>query len=251
MKEKYNPHSIEKQARNWPVLFYCQNLLSDISTRTAQLYEKARPGWIDPFSIKIIIDEDLAAEYGIDACRLACLSAGSQPITQNLLESACKWLGKFFASFFSDTQDFSPMPWLEAALQIHDQILLRNNFHAGLALARKAFKSARPGRNISLEEKDLVLSTLSPFAPVLTGYLSGMPDRTPIPFKKLSQCFTELIGIRFALPRGGWHWKVFNRQEYEKDPLGQLRTVKWVALALGENKAKLQLNEEGTRICLY
>lgn len=251
MKEKYNPHSIEKQARKWPVLLFCQNLLDDVSTRTAQLYEKARPGWVDPFCIKINIDDNLAAEYGIDASRLACLSSGSQPVTQNLLESACKWLSSFFTAFSSDTTDFSPGPWLEAALQIHDQILLRNNHHAGLALARKAFKTARPGRNISLKEKDLILSTISPFAPVLAGHLNGMPDQAMVSLKQLPEHFTRLICVRFALPRGGWHWKVFDRQSYENDPIGQLRTVKWVAMALGENPAKLQASAEGTRICLY
>lgn len=240
---------MQKQARQWPVLFSDDpDLSNDIARRTAQLYEQSAAGWLDPFILKTNVAAELAAEYGIDACRLAILTAGSGKVTPNLLESSFKWLNNLYNSLQEPSNFFSAQPWLEAALQIHDQILQRRNYHGGLALMRKACKIARPGINISPTAKALVLSTIYPFAPLLSVFLHKA-GQIPMQIPYLQTQFAELISIRFALANGGWHWKVFDRASYELDPIEQFRTLKWVRLATAGRPITLQKSHEGVIIC--
>lgn len=247
---RYNPHQIQKQAAKWPVLFFNSSLAEDITFRTRQLWNKAPPGWVEPASNDITaISADLAQEYGIDAVRLAIVSAQNQN-AEPLLESSFKWLAGIFASFSSITNSFSEDTWLETAYQMHDHIINRHNFHAGLAALKKAHKNSRPGSNISPASKNLVLSCLSAFAPYLAGYLAGMPEQAPLSFIELTRYFDKFTVVRLGFERGGWSWHVFKKHEFAIDAASQIQKIRWVRASIGARSFELKQEGEGIRICL-
>ncbi len=245
---RYNPHSIRKQAAKWPVLFYKSSIEQDISFRTLQLWEKAEQGWLEPVcNHPKNSDFD---EYGPDAVRIAQIASSRIDKTENLLESSFKWLAGYFVSFQSPTNTFSSAIWLEAAYQIHDFILLRQNIRTALTTLKKAYKISRPGSNISNEEKNLVISCLYPFAPYLTGYLAGIPERFPVSIPALSRAFSDLAPVKIGFEHGGLAWHVFRRIELEENLKPVLRKIKWVRSATADRDFELKYEPEGIRICL-
>jgi hypothetical protein len=246
---RYNPHSMEKQAIAWPVLFSRPVLAEDIIARTGQIWGEQAAGWLDPIATTIAVSGELRAEYGIDACRLAIIKSGKNQVGINLLESAFKWLNNFHASWQQENPDFSPTAWLEAVLECRDHILDRNNPHAGLATIQKAFKQARPGKNLTPADKCLIWCAIYPFAPVIAATALNLATTWPVSMQQQLQEFNQLICVRFALERGGWHWRVFDRNAYMEQPWNQLRTVKWVRQATKDHCVRLEQTPEGVRIC--
>lgn len=217
--------------------------------RQTQIYQGDIELMPDFSDVKLAADPELINEYGIDACRMATVAAMGQGLTIELLESAYKWLSNFYGSFLTESNNFSTAIWLETALQTHDHIYRRSNTHAGLALIRKAFKHSKPGSNLCQNSRDLVLSCVYPFIPVIAGFLHDYPANLFRSIKSLLQCFPEFKPVRFAMQAGGWHWKVFDRTSYEHDPINCLQQIKWVKLATGHSRIKLCETDEGTKIC--
>jgi len=247
---RYNPHRIEKQARKWPVSLSIESLEEDIKLRINMLWKTIEPAWVDPFACRYSISSDLQSEYGTDAARLAQISAQQGVLADSLLESSFKWLARLdFLMSIPAQEEFTPIPWLEAALQAHDHATLRNNCYAGLALLRKALHLAKPGRNLTPQQRNLVVSAVYPYAPLWAIFNLSPEFRLPEAVPAIAQSFTELSCIRFSLPKGGWHWKVFKRSSFAANPLGELLKIKWVAKAASGKIVRLESHEDGLKIC--
>lgn len=254
---RYNPQSIEKQVRKWPVLFSEEVLHNDLVFRVKQIIGETADGWISPFTTKYSFDEDFIAEYGIDACRLATISSSNNPaLAESLLESSFKWLARVYSSFSQNTTaEFNPVPWLEALLQLQDHIIKRNADNQALALVKKAFKEAPPSKQTATRNLQLVASVLSPFAPILASKLlcneQIVNRRETISQQQLLALFPEYIYIKVALEKGGWHWQVFSRKIYEDNPMIELSKIKWINSAINGKNTKLVNTDGGLRICFY
>lgn len=246
---RYNPHSIEKQARQWPVLFSYTDFGEDIRFRVSQLWQQ-QPGWASPFTCRLSPAAELQSEYGTDACRLAEISAGRNGSAEALLESSFKWLARLY-NFFEQpsSRAFSAEIWLEAAIQSHDHVLIRNNAQVALALLHRATRLSPPFKDMPENERALVTAAVYPFAPILAMYEAKSADGSPTTIPEIGRTFSDLVCVRFALEKGGWHQGVFCRRQFDQDPVAQLRKLKWVARATENRQVSLIQSEGGLRIC--
>ena len=250
----FNPHSIQKQARKWPVSFYSNNLNQDIKARIQQIWQTQIEKFYDPFKIEFAVDEDLITEYGLDCCRLAQIEAqGSKPDI-NLLESAYKWLNKFTQQLNEpdDNSQFMAPIWFEAALRTKDHILSRNKIQSGLATTKKALKTSPLCKGMSKNDFQLVLCCLYPFIPLTVGHYnniyfsSNLPQTVPGIFSY----YPELIMINYRIGNGGWYWTVVNKDEFLGAPMATLKNIKQVKLATKDRNASLKKVAGGYHICL-
>ena len=169
---RYNPQSIEKQVRKWPVFFSENNLHLDIEKRLGQLLGTNPQGWYNPYSVELPFDTDLIYEYGIDVCRFAVINSGYKKQAESFLEPSFKWVAKFHEiySHNNKTDSFNPIPWLEAIVQMQDHIITRKADRLALALVMKAFKDSPLSCKLTELEELLVASCLFPFIPIYTEY---------------------------------------------------------------------------------
>ena len=251
MTLRYNPQSIEKQVRKWPVLFSEKDIHSDLSLRLNQMLGTSTNGFVDPFSISLPFEEDISSEYGIDACRLSLINSDNVEDASSLLESSYKWISKVYESLKKTNNKgttFDPMPWLEALIQFQDHILTRKADRLALALVMKAFKIASPDLNLSLREKDLVFSCLYPFIPVFVASFCNecFPEKK---INEIIESFKEYKCVKIALEKGGWHWQVFSCDAFEQNPISELSKVKWVKKAIKNKIVTLKEDNGGVRIC--
>jgi len=247
---RYNPHRIEKQARKWPVSFSAYSLEEDIRLRFSMLWSDHAMGWADPFAVKPAIDENLLYEYGFDCARIAGICAQNRVSAASLLESSFKWLSRL--DWFlnnSEKSAFATEPWLEAALQGHDQVIYRHRPYCAFALVRKALRLAPPDKNLDPLQKNLVISAVYPFCPLWARF--NLLDETGIPaaLPAIVEDFQEFACVRFSLPAGGWHWQVFERKSFSTSPQTELLKLKWVKKAAGNRSLRLEQAKEGLKIC--
>ncbi len=250
MTFRYNPQSIEKQVRKWPVLFSETDILQDLILRLNQLSGKFEKGWITPFSINMPFEKNLIYEYGIDACRLAIINSNNQNSLENFLEPSYKWIAKFHETYFKNRTDivFNPLPWLEALVQLEDHIITRKAARLALALVMKAFKNAPPFSNITSREKHLVYSCIYPFIPVYSTTIIN--ESSPqYSLNEIKENFNEFICIKVSLEKGGWHWQVFSRKIFEANPILELSKIKWINKAIKGKNTIIKEEEGGIRIC--
>ncbi|MBU1109100.1 MAG: hypothetical protein KKB51_20655 [Candidatus Riflebacteria bacterium] len=252
MTARYNPHKIEKQARKWPVSFSPESLETDLKLRISGLWEKTDHAWADPFFCKYSIDSTLQSEYGTDATRIAQIGAQKHTSVTSLLESSFKWLAKLdYLLNTADQMAFNPIPWLEAALQMHDHIMLRDNYYSGLALLRGALRASPPGKNQGIRHRQLVLAATYPYCPLWTTF-NFSPKFNLLPsLPAVISAYEELECIRFSLPKGGWHWKVFERKRFVANPIEELCRIKWVKKAIHDKSVQIEKCEEGLKLCLF
>lgn len=248
MTARYNPHSIEKQARQWPVLLSCSSLDNDIRNRFAQLWQEQTPGFISPFACEMPFTEDLQREYGTDACRIACLSQSGLPRQQEL-EPAFKWLARLYQQLNRPVSAFAAAPWLEAAYRAGDHVRHRENAMAALTELKHAVRLAPPGINLADHENALVAACLYPFAPLLAAHIARAANFAWQNLALISESFANLVCVRYALENGGWQQKVFNRQQFAADPLRELKSLKQVRKAIGARPASISQTEWGLKIC--
>ena len=248
MTFRYNPQSFEKQVRKWPVLFSETNLRKDIVERLEQLLGISSKGWCDPFSVELPFDQDIIYEYGIDACRLATINSNFKKDSESFLEPAFKWIAKFYDTYSKKgNASFTPIPWLEALIQMQDHIITRKSERLALALVMKAFKISPPNIDISEREKALVLACITPFMPILSAYFSNNIEKKSI--NEIITSFKEYTCVKIALEKGGWHWHVFQRAIFENNPLSELSKIKWIKKATINKKTILKNEDGGIKIC--
>lgn len=250
---KYNPHMIQKQAKKWPVsVCKALSLQEDIISRNAAIWGDSLKTLPDPFAIKPNLAHDLVSEYGVDACRMALIAANSQTVSPSHLESAYKWLAKFYQSAINcGPKKFNITTWLETLYQGRDHLQKRKDPYSAMSLVRKSLKLAKINATDSPEELQLALLSLYPFAPVLSYYLADAHNLLPLTsVKALALHFTDLVAVRFRIKNSGWHWKIFNRQSFVADPIAEFKTVKLVALAAQNRHIDVSMLEEGYEICL-
>jgi len=248
---KYNPQSFEKQAALWPVFASSGSLIEDIILRARQLWGLSPLGWIAPGRSQPGICEDLIAEFGIDACRVALISEFPHPPAEplNQLETAFKWLARIFRDSQTDCNDSNPGPWLEAAAQSRDHILCRSDLRAALMAVKHAAKVAPPRIKAGGRLKRLVIACLYPFVPILAAQLAGSPGELLLSVPQIAEEFPEYLCVRFAIADGGWHNRVFNTQHFKNDPKKALLEVKAVAKAVGRREFFIQNADGGLKIC--
>lgn len=252
MTFRYNPQSIEKQVRQWPVLFSETDLHKDIILRVNQLWSDNsanKSGLINPFSCTLPFDKEIISEYGTDACRLAAINSGNQS-PELLLEPSFKWLARLHDTIcMNSDKSFNPVPWIEAIIQAKDHIICRNSDRLALALAMKAFKEASPDSSLTANEISLVAAAIFPFAPVY-AIARLFPENNVPSIKTIIDSFSDFYCARIALENGGWHWHVFARKAFLSTPEEELLKLKWVKKAISGHKIKLIKEDEGIRICL-
>lgn len=249
MTFRYNPQSIEKQVRKWPVLFSEKDLKLDLILRLKQQLDLAEKGWADPFSVCLPLNQEYLSEYGIDASRTAVIASSSVIQAESLLETYFKWLSKLYTALSKPRQiSFNPVPWLEAVIQASDHILKRGKSYLALALIMKASKKSPLSQDLTEQEKTLVATALYPFAPVFAAKaLIGKPEVFSI--KEIQKLFNAYYCTKIALENGGWHWQVFSRRMFEGDPILELKKIKWINKASFGKELKIRNEGEGIRIC--
>lgn len=248
---KYNPQSFEKQAALWPVFAFSDDLAKDIVLRVRQLWGLSPMGWVAPDRSQPGIGEDIVAEFGIDACRIARISENTglsnEPLKQ--LEVAFKWLARLFRDAQTDSNNCDPGPWLEAAAQSRDHSLYRNDLRAALMAVKHAAKVSPPRIKAGESFKRLVLACLYPFAPVLAAQLAGSPGGLLLSLPQTAEEFPEYLCVRFSISDSGWQNRVFNARHFKHNPKEALLGIKAVARAVGKREFFIQNTEGGLRIC--
>jgi hypothetical protein len=234
---RYNPQSIEKHILCEFKGYAEPSLMADYKARTNALLE----GLADPFpSPKIAIDgisNDILREYGIDACRLAKLSAPALPVPYSLLDSAYNWISKLYDSFnHGQSREFCIKPWLSALLQLPDHIIKRSKPRSAFALIQRAFNESRPTMALSGQEKLCVIACISPFTPILAEYLLKTHGLQKMSIHNIINSFEQYISISLQVGNGGWHREIVDKGQFAKNPLPELLKIKWVSRAV-KNKA--------------
>ena len=250
MTFRYNPQSLEKQVRKWPVFFSENNLHQDVVKRLEQLLDEKSKGWYDPYSVRLPFDKDLIYEYGIDACRFAVINSGYSKNAEAFLEPSFKWIAKFHEIYCRKSKEssFNPVPWLEAIIQMQDHIIARKTDRLALALVMKAVKESPPSSALTNSEEQLVFACLFPFIPIYTAcYFPKILEIISI--KKIIESFTQYSCVKIALEKGGWHWQVFARNSFENQPIVELSNIRWVKKAIAGKNVNLKKEAGGIRIC--
>ena len=250
MTFRYNPQSIEKQVRKWPVFFSENNIHQDIVKRLGQLLEINPKGWYNPYSVELPFEKDLVYEYGMDACRFAFINSGYNKQAEKLLEPSFKWIAKFHEIYSHKASNrlFNPVPWLEAIIRMEDHIISRKADRLALALVMKAFRESPPSCQLTETEELLIAACLFPFIPIYTAY--NFPKILEInSIKKIIESFTEYSCVKIALEKGGWHWHVFIRNSFENQPIAELSNIRWIKKAIIGKNISLKNEAGGIRIC--
>ncbi|MCK9456794.1 MAG: hypothetical protein M0R31_05815 [Candidatus Riflebacteria bacterium] len=251
--ERYNPQSIEKQARKWPV-FTCEaDIYADLRRRIEGVSGLCAYDWIFPEIKTEFFEKDIVDEYGIDACRLAVIRAcGNKNTCIEYLDSSYNWLSRFYEAFVVESSGrFEEKPWLNAFFQAYDHVVLRNKADLAFALVCKAFKNSCPNKGLKNDHLELVLSAAYPFLPILSAFIA---QKFGVNFRAVNEIFEKsekYVGVRFKIGEGGWHREVFDKQGYEKAPLAELLKVKWVRAAANKRQASLISVDGGKQIVFF
>ncbi|MFZ2958992.1 MAG: hypothetical protein WA705_19060 [Candidatus Ozemobacteraceae bacterium] len=221
MSRRYSPHALQRKAREWPAFSHPivgvnpQNALhpcnfagihppveifQEVVLRARSIWLGDGP-WFDVLSCDVPAGEpaELLAEYGVDAVRIASLTASGGAFPDiSLLESALRWLAQWYDRLYpspaSSTTtaitacatgvDSSPVAtgdvsrvnadgiwdatsWLGAAAAAQDHLFLRNRAYPALAAIKRAWKTAPINADSSSNAHSLAILLLMPFAPVL------------------------------------------------------------------------------------
>jgi len=251
--ERYNPQSIEKQAKKWPV-FTCEaDISADLRRRIEGVSGLRAYDWIFPEIKNEYFEKDIVDEYGIDACRLSVIRAcGNKNTCFEYLDSSYNWLSRFYEAFMVESsRQFEEKAWLNALFQAYDHVVLRNKADLAFSLVCKAFKDSCPNKGLKNDNLELVFSAAYPFLPILSAFFAR---KFGVNFRAANEIFEKsekYVGVRFRIGEGGWHRDVFDKQRYEKAPLEELLKVKWVRAAANKRQASLISVEGGKQIVFF
>lgn len=256
MITRYNPHALVGKVGEWAaqaVALPAGDLSGDVRGRAGSVWA-GEPFWNDPRAIPLPLDAGLAAEYGIDAVRLAVLTAGLEEPPLALLESAHRWLAGLHAAFHdpgSTAVPWDPDPWLIALGTATDHLTRRGRLYPALAAVRKAWKASPVTPAAPADGRHLCLSLVHPFAPVLSRFLLEEAGRWPPPsLAWLGTRFPERQAVRLSLERGGWQWVAVDRNRFREDPRAVVAGLPWVGRALTGRDWRLSERPEGWKVCL-
>jgi hypothetical protein len=241
---------MQKQARKWPVSVSITNLYEDLKARFKQCSDGNFQRIIAPETNEYGLDEELVGEYGIDASRIAILTAQNSESPASFLESAYKWLARLYSCLLDNRQEkFSAKVWLEAFYQARDQVCLRHHPYSGLAILRRAARLSPLQGEMSACETNLAGLCIYPFAPIFAlNLLQSL--KTVKNIQELAGDFSDWTPIRYRIEKGGWQWSVFSRENFEKTPLQSLLQQKLVKKACLGKTPRLEKTAEGLIICL-
>lgn len=251
--ERYNPQSIEKQARKWPV-FTCEaDIYADLRRRIEGVSGLCAYDWNFPEIKTEFFEKDIVDEYGIDACRLAVIRAcGNKNTCIEYLDSSYNWLSRFYEAFVVESSgQFDEKPWLNAIFQAYDHAVLRKKTNLAFALICKAFKDCSPNKALTKNNLELVLSAVYPFLPILSRFLV---EKFGVKLRTVNEIFEKsekFVGVRFRIGEGGWHREIFDKVRYEEAPLAELLKIKWVNTAANNRQASLISVEGGKQIVFF
>jgi hypothetical protein len=239
--QRYNPQSIEKQVLCLFTNPAEQSLNLDYKARVSALLKSPVAQFPTPKIAIVGISSDILGEYGIDACRLARLSAPSGPVPYSLLESAYNWVSKFYQSFSQTGHGiFCEKPWLTALAQLPDHVINRDKPRTALALVQRAFNEARPSQSLSSHEKLCVITCILPFAPILGEHLLKTHGLQKDSINNIMVCSEQHMLVSLRIGNGGLHKEIVNKDNFSKDPMAELLKIKWVAKALARKPATLR-----------
>lgn len=237
--------------------------------------------WRDPFAVPLAVPSTLLDEYGIDAARLAVLTAGGGAPDLDLLESAYRWLagvdeslarvwaqpgasaGRLVVaprSLAPEQPELETMtsraidPWLVAAGEMADHGPGRGRWYPALAALRKAWKRAPSVAEPWPDLEKLRLTLLFPFAPVLARWWLERLEAWPPP--AVARLIADLRvatgrqAVRIALERGGWAWVAVDAARFAADPAAVVAMVPWVKQVVAGRSWSLQALPEGWKVCL-
>ncbi len=246
--ERYNPQSIEKQTLSQAATNSTNSLLDDFQIRTKLLLEKPNGNFLSPdFPIEGVCPLT-QKEYGIDCCRMAKLNSKESPIPENILESSYNWISKFYSCFIFNDNSFNEKPWLTALAQLSDHILKRNKPRKAFALIQKAFNEAKPSQNMTDNQRIGVLTSISPFMPILSQYLLKTHGLQKESINNIIINSEQHKSVNLKIGNGGWYRQIVNKEAFHEDPTTELLKIKRVAKSVKNKSFSLQNFAGGIQI---
>lgn len=256
---RYHPHAQQKLLRNLPRAGFpdCGSLASETLERARFWWEDPAAatvpgqalssfiGWPSEDSPYLQAPEGGLAEFGLDATRLAGLTAPEGKVPDLvLLASSWRWLAGFHEVFAgwreAPYQAWDPQPWIRAGAAARDHLLHRSKVYPGLAALRKAWKEAPITPATPAAGKRLALLLLAPFAPVMARALSQPPSTSEQPFLDCARrglgepmlAFPPLAPVCISLARGGRRWEALDPRKLAFSPRDCLAELPFLAATL-------------------
>ena len=151
--DRYNPQSIEKQAKKWPVLFFSNKLKEDFNNRVKQVNGEGKIVWGFPIIESGVFSSEYIEEYGVDVCRFAVLSSEGKETPNELLDSSYRQIARMHDSIMygKNKVSFDEKYWFRSIIQSYDHAIIRNKSELAVATINAAFKHSLPSSEISTE----------------------------------------------------------------------------------------------------
>lgn len=256
---KFNPHRLVKEIGPWDLGIAAPlTLEEDIPLRFQHAFE-GKGVAVDPGILSYPLPRDIAQEYGHDAVRIAALTAGRNPISDRLLESALSWAAKVFLTALNGSRGQSPGNphsgksgiWLAAVFAARDHVLERGRPYPAFAGLRKAWNSEPLDLAARRKEAVFGLTAIQAFAPVFSRHLLERTVGWPPPsLEKQAGQFAPSKAIRVSFGKGGWRWIVVDGEKFDRDPVGCLCKLEWPGNERPERRMTVLRLPQGWKISL-
>ncbi len=258
MIEKYNPHSLQKQARKWPV-FLSDASLPQPKTLNEDMQDRLSEAWTGilkspyPICSTSKIPEDFMEEFGIDACRVAAISPGNNREIEHALELAFKWVGSVFSSFTNIAAaktSFNSCIWVEAVFASRD-LLNKNKAYQALARLKKAQKLSPINTGLSKPDQAIILAGLFPFIPITVGSLAFRNEICLSEgIEALIASMADIVVIKYSIGSSGWNWGAFNKDAFENSKKNCFNSLPIVKKSFGNKEYQIKQVKNGFKLCL-
>lgn len=258
MTARYNPHKLQKITRSWKTSQNnCLDLANDIFQRELIIWNKDPFEWQMPIHYNdTIVSNDLFNEYGHDTCRMAAImSFNNKSSIESILETCHKWISKFHEKILNTTnKPFTPEVWIKASCKAKDYIQNQNRIDLAISALKAAIKLSPPSIDMKFDDRILVLTTLYPFFPIISGFFLIEAYRTwptSLNLKALlEEKYQHCKPIKFAINKSGWYWEVVTTNEFISNPKVSFEKIPWFSNATKGKDFDIKIEQEGHRICL-